>query len=502
MNPNNTEMQYVLRTPLDVRVYQPKLKVSFHTKEKCYHAYGGETNQYGEVLNPMNQVLSIMTNKTLESPAGSFTISLAGSQWRTYLTTNDIVVIEMGYIGEVTTTVMVGLIDSISVRRSVGENGEPTVQTTISGRDFGKLFVKDLLKFYPAIGGKTSSASHFLTEVGWIEMMKVFTADSIMKGTPAVLIDNIMRYIFMKYHDTEWTVYNEMGGGRKGKQTIQAGQIIRYQLGKINFFLPFLFSADQYEGSLWNMLERASIKPFTELWIDVRSPNEAWNPSEVGRAVPHEVEESSSVEKGNLPKGKGFYPGTSFQFGEDGAKVVLCLRETPYSSALRSRLVSHRIDADECHYEDLTKSDGEHYNLFWAGTTVNPLGIDLKKACPPLINESHVKRYGLSPLEVDIEGLEILESEKNKHGKTLETMTKAYTAKLKAWYENNHNYWSGTLEIRGNANIRVGHRVVYRSPSFTKEFYVEGVSHSFNVFEGWTTTLQVTRGMELNELVN
>lgn len=502
-NANIAEKQYIRNSILGATSYKPLIRVSFHTKDKCYHAFGSEKNNLGEPVDPNNQVMSVSTQKTLDSPAGSFTITLAGSQWVTRLTSNDVVVIQMGYVGEAKlTTAMVGLIDKVSRRRSVSGDGIPNVSSSVTGRDFGKLLIKDALKFYPQIGNVTkNSSSYFLTDVGWINLMKVFTSDSIMKGTPAVILDNIMRFIFLKLNDTKWSVFDERG---KKKQTVNAGQVIRYVFGKVNFFLPLMFTADQFEGSLWNMMERASIKPFTELFIDVRDEFEAWKTSEVGRVVPHEVEESSSPDKAKLKSGA--YPSPGFFFGEDRAKVVLVLRETPYDSILRKKLVTHTINMNDVMDEDLSKDDSEHYNLFWAGTTVNALDIDLKRVCPPLLNEANAKRYGLSPLEVEIEGLEILESKKGSQTTTLEGLTKTYTAKLKAWYENNHTYWNGQITLRGNPKIRIGHRVIYKDSGygkeFEREFYVEGVSHSWNLYENFSTSLTLTRGMPIDENVD
>lgn len=499
---NNTEKQYLQITDMHAKEHMPLVRVSFHTKDKCYHVHGKETNKHGESLDPNNQVLYVSTQKSLGSPAGGFTITLAGTQWTSYLTSNDVVVIQMGYAGEKLTTVMVGLIDKVNRRRTIGSDGEPSVNTTVTGRDFGKLFVKDVLKFYPEINGASQgSSNYFLTDVGWVNLIKVFTTDNIMKGTPATVIDNIMRFIFMRFHNTKWTVYEEFGKTMK-KRVVSAGEIIRYTLGKIDFFLPFIFSADQFEGAIWNLMDRASIKPFTELFIDVRDESESWNPSTNGRGVPHSIEQMSSIDKNSLPKENGFYPYPSMQFGEDGAKVTMILRETPFDSVHRKRLVSHVLNQDDVITEDLAQTDEEHYNLFWAGTTVNPLGVDLKRECPPLFNEGDANRYGLSPLEIDIEGLEILPEQAEAHEKTLKDITGTYTAKLKAWYENNHKYWSGMIEFRGNPKVRIGHRLLYPYSAFKKEFYVEAVTQTFNVFEGFTTQANVTRGMNLEENID
>lgn len=499
---NNTEHQYMQTSEMNAEVYPPYIKVSFHTEKECYQTIADQKNRFGEKLDPKYQLLSVNTQKSLENPAGAFTISLAGTQWMTYLKPMDLVVVQMGYLGEKTlTTVMVGLIDNVRRTRSIS-GGTPSVNTTVTGRDFGKLLIKSQLKFYPEIGAVDKNDSKFfLTDVGWVTLMSFFTKDEIVKGTPAVVIDNIMRFLLPKLNDVQWKVYNEQGSTPKPK-TLTVMDIIRYQLARMDFFLPMIMTADSFEGSLWNLMERASIKPFCELFIDVRDDAEIQSNQPKNRLITTSIEEASSVSKSKLPKDQGWYPFPPFQFGEDGAKVVLTLRETPFDSKDKEELKRHVINQEDVLSEDLAISDEEHFNLFWAGTTVNPLGIDLKRVSPPLINEHDVKRYGISPLEVEIEGLEILQSQQSSHGVALEGMSKTYTAKLKAWYENNHKMWNGTLIIRGRAGIRIGHMVDYHAPNLNMEFYVENVAQSFNVFEGWTTTLQVTRGQKINTKVD
>lgn len=477
----NAEMQtFKPATAVAEKVY-PEILVSFHTETACYHARASAAQ------NPNNQIISTNTQKSLDAPAGQFMIDLVGDKWLPRLTSNDVVVIQMGYTGKLN-TVMVGLIDRVQLRKSVDPEGRPSINTHITGRDFGKLFVKNQLKFYPEISGKKAS-EFFLTEVGWLELMKVFTSDSIMKGTPATIIDIVMRYLFPKLHNTKWSLWNETAK-TPSKQSKTALDIVRYQLQSLNFFMPFIFTADQYEGALWNLMERATPKPFAELFIDVRSPEEAENTSSSkNRSVPGTVEKRSDSKYKNLAKGKGFYPHPGFTFGQDKASVVLVLRETPYDTSAKSKLVQHTIPDKDVIREAVEKSDDEHYNLFWAGTTINPLGIDLKRVSPPLLNEADAYRYGLSPLEVEIQGLEITD------GLALEGLSKTYTGKLKEWFQNNHNYLSGTVEIKGKGDIRVGQLAIRDEGGKKTEYYIESVEQNFTVFDGWSTSLQVVRGM-------
>lgn len=486
----SSENQYYKVRSMNAHNNYPVIRVSFHTEDQCYQTLGKID---GTKPSPTNEVLAVTTQKQLSTPAGAFTITLAGVYWLDRLTSNDVVVIQMGYEGTPMDTVMVGLVDD--VRETLTAGPAPTVVTTVTGRDFGKLLVQDNLKFYPEINGASTSAdTFFLTEDGWTELMKVFTNNSIAKGTPSAIIDTIMRYIFTRLNSVSWTVYDETSKTPK-KKVVDVGQVVRYTLEKLNFFMPFIFTADDYEGAIWNLMQRTAPTPFVELFIDTRNPYEVYNTTGKSCVVVGTIDKTSAGHS-KLPKGKGYYPSTAMKFGQDGSEVVLVSRITPFDRVNREKLITHTVGDQDVLSRDLGRSDSEHYNLFWAGTTLNPLGIDLKRVAPPLMNISMVKRYGLSPLEVEIDGLGISDGDQV----ALTDLSKYYTAKLKAWFENNQNYLNGSLTIRGRGGIRIGQRLIYSN--INNEFYVEAVSHTFNVFTDWTTDLTVTRGMGLGTNVD
>jgi len=493
-------MSYVVRFPMNGKRYVPIIRVSFHTETKCYQT-SGKFVGLGGTPDPTDQVLSVTTQKTLKNPAGAFTIQLVGDEWLWRLKSNDLVVIRMGYKAEngkeELDTVMVGLIDTVRRFRTIGENN-PTVTTTITGRDFGKVLIKSMLRFYPELGwNKEKEQKFFLTETGWITLMKAFTNENAIKGSPAKVLDTIMRYILQQIVDVQWTVYDESGAEPIPKK-VELAHILRYNFAQVDLFLPLFMTAQQYEGSIWNLMERASIKPFTELFVDTRDGLEAWNPGTAPRVVNETIEESSSPSKAGKPKAEGGYVSPRFSFGSDNAAVMVALRNTPFDKSAWEKLKTHDLPAEDVISEDLSFSDDEHYNLFWAGTTITPFStLDLKREAPPLINEENVKRYGLSPLEVTIEGMEMLKEKESEQKVKLVGLSQAYSAKLKAWFEHNHEYLSGTMEVRGKGSYRIGQRLLRKG--INREFYIEGVSQSFQVFTGWTTQLALTRGMEIGK---
>lgn len=557
----------------NTRRYLPEVRVSFHTETKCYQAKGRVLNR-GEERDPTYQLLSVSTVKTLSSPSGSFTLTLAGDQWESRLLPNDMVIIRMGYIGETIPTVMVGLIDRIKVSRS-SQGGIPSVTTTVGGRDFGKALIKAMLKFYPEIGGtKTSSDKFFLTQVGWIKMLGIFTEQEMVQGTPDVILSKIMTTVFPKLNNTLWTVYDEKQANPTPRK-MGVTNLISWDFEKTDFFVPFYLTADTFEGSIWNLMERATQRPFTELFIDTYSPNAVPKSVATPTTTTKTVTTTSKVDKyhtvvkndtlwhlagryyknnlrwreiweanktmmiardkrNSYMHGHWIYPGQklripgvtttttsqvvvqtppsssnhSVPLGLENGKISITYRMAPFDLTRWNKLRISLVEAVDIINEDLQRSDDEHYNVFWSGSSLNALGdINIKSVSPPIMNEADTKRYGLSPLEVEFEGLAIDRTNPSKHKVALENLSNKYSKILKAWYENNHKYYSGSLYLRGNPHIRIGERIEYAPKGL--EMYVEGVNQDFNVFTEWATTLTVTRGIlkanknkELKDTIN
>jgi len=498
------------------RNHSPIAQVSFHTEDKLYQARGVIAGTSHDI-DPTNQLLSITTNKMLSSPAGTFSTSLSGDDWfmpngTPKLRPNDLAIIYMGYrapsssvlwidgtshtSSEDLSTVMIGLIDTVTRTRSGGGNGiQPQTTTTVTGRDFGKLLIKSMLKFYPELNWDTTKEQHFfLAQTGWIALLRAFTGADAIVGTPAKILDTIMRSVLKKLVGISWKVYDDnITGSTGGAKTAELGSMLRYRFAATDFSIPFYMTVQQYEGSVWNLMERVNLRPFTELFIDTRDRWEVdWGDGHAQQLVTEICEESSDMAKGQLSddKGKWAYPATMFG-KKDGAQAVVTFRNTPFTKDLWAKLRSHEILEEDIISESLSYSDNENYNIFWAGTTLTPFAstFDLKRVNPPMINEDNVKRYGLSALEVQIEGLQLTDVTQTI---ALTTMAKSLNQKLRDWFEHNNEYLSGTLVIRGKGDLKIGQKLIHKSIGM--EFYIEGVSQSYQVYGEWHTTAQVTRG--------
>lgn len=511
---NNEQNSYINKVEQGATRYKPVARVSFHTEDKCYKvkgiSKGAEASQ-----DPTDQLLSINTVKLMDSPAGTFSVTLQGAWWfenngKKVLKSNDLVIIEMGYMAEdkVVTwldgtthtsevdmdTVMVGLVDTVTRTRNGGGSGmSPNVQVTVTGRDFGKLLIKAMLKFYPQLGAGGDDNKFFLTETGWLALTRVFTNENAIKGSPAKIIDNILRFILKKILVMKWKVYDQSDTSYK---VVDFTSIIRYKLAETNFFIPFYMTAQDYEGSVWNLMSKVNLQPFTEMFIDTRDKWDVANSDGIAMSVNETVEEDSSEAKGKLTDeaGKWAYPAVTF--GEsDGGQVLLTYRNTPFDKASWNKLRTHEVEEKDVTQESLSYSDNENYNLFWAGSTLTPFNdLNLKAVSPPLINKDNVTRYGLQPLEVTVEGLELDKSQESSQKIALAGLSSTLNTKLKDWFEKNSEYLSGNLTMRGRGDIKIGRRLHYKE--MDKYFYIEGVTQNFEVYGNWETQVTLTRGQD------
>lgn len=452
----------------------PICRISIHSGEELYSI----TPNVEE--NPNSRVLSITTSKTLNSPAGSFTIVLAGSGLFGKIGSQNIVVIELGRKNQIADTIMVGLIDEVRLSRTVGSNNQKELRTVINGRDFGKVFLKAFIKWLPVLGTDKFPLEALTSSDGQLmQMLKFYTRSEQQQGSPAMIIqqaiDSVLHAV-MGFNIKYW---------RDNKlQDIGLKELVRYRLGKTNFILDVWTSMGSYEGALWNFMTSVENKPFFELFIDTIDDNET---KYVGDMLKQSKVERDSYKSGDF----------SATFGEDNAKIILYLRETPFDEDNWKDLRTVFIDDSQILSEDLGYGDHENYNMFLVNPKMTILGEDIYRSyVRPEYDAENVKKYGISFMERSVDGVFAKDDGSLDVGMT-ET-GKTLTKKLKSWYEKNLTYLNGSIKLQGLGGARVGMKLINLDTGY--EYYIEGVSQNFDVFSSWSTSLQVTRGQKISKI--
>lgn len=472
---------------LTVQHFLPRCELEFHTPVSFYSVEGKAEGK----ADPSDDMISVSTSKSLGSSAGTFTIDLTYKNFGTWgnpetwydrLNPMDLVVIKMGKnnTGKLD-TVMVGLIDEVRRVRSMPPNGEsPTRKVRINGRDFGKVFLKAMLKFFPQLDDGTLPLELLDGNETLLGLKEFFMSEEFEYGTPAQLIYKGITKILHNLMMFEATTYNTTS---KQPVITTLKEILRFKLCRTSNQIPFINTLAEYEGSFWNFIESAVNQPFFELFVDTRTNDE------IAEMVPSSIVEYDSY-------GIGAFEQT---WGDDNSKVCLFLRPTPFDQSNWDTLTTHTLSDADIMDEDLGRSDHENQNMWRVRPAVNILGTEVyDREVKPVLDIDNVKRYGISYYEPELYGLSA-EQDSEKWADIVK-YGDALSQKLKTWYWRNIWFENGSLTIAGNAKIKVGQRVRNPDEYHNHIYYVEGVSQSFVNRQSWTTTIQVTRGQDYTKM--
>lgn len=192
-----------------------------------------------------------------------------------------------------------------------------------------------------------------------------------------------------------------------------------------------------YAGSLWNFIKEISNSPFNETYWEI-------------------IDE----------------------------KPNMIHRRTPFNKSDWISLTRTTVQDCDIVSDNTGRSDLETYTVYSVNQTL--LGEEYTNVYPPLWYPPYYSKYGISQLQVHT----IYEA---VTGDTQDAMRQYYLDLFNFNIKNNV-FSNGTIVVKGKANYHVGERIIIESENM--EYYVESVSHSFNCYGTWTTSLGVTRGIE------
>lgn len=193
-----------------------------------------------------------------------------------------------------------------------------------------------------------------------------------------------------------------------------------------------------YLGSIWNFLKEIGNSPFNETYWEVNS-----------------------------------------------GKPTLIHRETPFNKNKWTSLPKEIIEDYDIVNDGIGRSDLETYTLF---RLTYAFDDTLSAGYNPLWYKPFYAKYGLAILEISTPYLTMDGDSTNTES------IKGFLIDLFNWNIKNNIFMNGNLSVKGAAKYKVGTRVILHSENL--EFYVESVTHSFNIYGSWTTTLGLTRGIE------
>lgn len=447
-------------------------------------------------------------NKTLSSPSGQFSFTLPNDRdWKEYIKigswcliymTNDgklelpsnnapTVSLGNGNLQGITVNLSklkskrqylrcIGYIETVRARGTVGQEiGEFDVDYVVSGRDFGSIY-------------ENTEIWHNRTQ---FEETLLLSADAFIRSPNGYhTVDNLLKLL----HDlmlapekiskdlgkqsltsigTQWLLPTEMltslGINISGDTFFgKIPDLLNFESTNATF--PVESPLALLNGVVWQRLRAHSIEPFHELYPEL---DDTGYPKLNFRPIPWRI--------------------------SDGAKfpsLATNVKKFGDSDYFNLVLLS---DLDILSF-DLGEDDHNRFNLFWPIVKTSSVTVEDNPA--PIKDEKSINRYGLRIMSSEVNANVTLGTEKLQY-----ELIQEYIELFKEYWDKAFNFESGTLEIIGNNEIKVGKIIDFDENvpyNGNKLFYIEGYSDNFIVDENgsasWTQSITVTRGIDRKKL--
>lgn len=415
--------------------------------------------------------------------------------------------------------VMIGIIDDISRRMSIGADGKPTRMFLITGRDFGAYLVDHKIWYdnipvagrqeqFTLIGGLATfgvigdqSPSKIIEDV-----VKKYFVEILNKKLEG--IDNVFKFVDGDTITDKFIASSEESGGGLSLTTY------------CNYF-PISFAPWNYQGDLYTFIKTFASYPFNELFVDTGDRN-------VILGAPRSLSGNNWVYQdiyrdSNFNKGEGLdkplYKKGTRNISLKSKNAYIILRPTPFddeyfglspndlpSLLTMQDLQETKIDIDDGDIlsKDLKKGRNNIPSIYSVIPTSGSL-IDFQGNAfiAPEYDERALRRYGFNYMQVKLDGFNTFANNFAKSGTNgVDGICSKLQKKLKSWYSVSDILLSGVFVIKGNENVRIGNRLDYNSlagkieePYEEGYYYIIGVEHSYSFGGAFTTTINVDRGV-------
>lgn len=430
-------------------------------------------------------VESVQTNKLLGAPAGTMTAVLKQGGGEDALDLDDVIQdddwfdIVFTRHGE-PTHVMRGLVDNVAKSVSRDANGATTKTWTVSGTDFGKVWMRTSVFFNRYLG----------EDVGGGLTLKTFAGMNAIFGDPAKTVQAFLIGFLTTLQErgnASWTLPKDMVVNQPPESYLaEAPFVFSETFDPVNYFAKFVrFNQDGFSGVperhaigahtidfqngvLWDLAQQWSDAQFCEMFVDLLD----W-------ATGALIDPEQSLAIDNTVMGVVFRD-RPFPTSANGQAV----QDSPWFKLPRTELIPQDITS-----KNVLRSGEERKNAFFAQPKYsaenanNQLDLSL-----PLWDKADIKRHGMR--RMDFSSSYVAEAD------NLLGLTTIQRERMRDWFALNPYYYAGTLVLgRLFPNIRVGTRlrVAGASEDLDEEYYVEGVSHSYRWGDA-SSLVQVTRG--------
>ena len=445
----------------------------------------------------VNPVVSMSYRKTNNTPCGAFTLSLAPTEkWDRRIRPGDWMLIYLNNGRQTHDSLRcVGIVDSILEDEKIDPStGARLVTYIVNGKDHGKIFERYNIWINPWVSDAIRQGELMWKLTGQIAGNPSFVADLFIR---IFLGDNVLNEVagmeditkplqqwyvpkgFASYLGTRGRGVSDPLGLGVYSESDEPKRFVHMMKRNIDKNLDGnykIFDGDFFD-TLWNVIHKYSNPNINEMFCEIDDsgwPDEIEYPAFYLRPIPFTFKNFSTPVSGvlrflDLPSveiGGSTIIGHSLGFNDTGRNNVFLLASTaldletgvdPVPSITQLRMVDKGI---------------------------------------PFLNSASCKRYGTSIYYRYTQYVQL--------GNNFNlSLLKNWNYLIKHWWENVPYFENGTITIAANPNVRLGKRLtvtdgplLYNFKDGTvKSYYIEGYQDSWNYLGLWTQTVEVTRGV-------
>lgn len=448
-----------------------------------------------------NNLTAINFSKDLNSPSGSFEITLDSSRdwrrvirrgtWATIFMSNE-ENIPLADIPDPQFLRTLCYIERISERIQEDEDGSRDLTYVVTGRDFGKIYEdteiwQNYFKFEKTLS-QTLSATLTLENISTTDKLLDLGHKLFFSAKDDIAGNATIAEIAQQWLMPEALLVDLDLKTRTGTQ----GPFFGHIQGLLNFSptntsIPITNPMAAINGNAWAKLKEWSVEPLNELFCEL---NSIGAPQLTYRPIPWGISQ------------KG-YPTL--------AKNISTYRKLAEDSNLI-------ISNEEITFVDIGEDEHNRYNHFFGWSSAqrhsqfdNISELQNKVSATgrsyPYVKRASVMRHGFKPMHTELNTI-TYSVKRSKNGKVNTKLLLEYNEVLYDYWSPAVFFESGSVSIVGRNDIKIGQAIIFEKGAKGKlggkVFYVEGYSDEYLVDEDgkktWFQNLQLTRGIEAAKL--
>jgi len=406
-------------------------------------------------------------------------------------------------------------IDRVGVNTSVDQNGAFNIHYDVSGRDYGLIYEETTLWFnkfkngslnFPKIAVKISHKA--LAKGGFSPLVPTLleTVHDLFYAPHRIINGKTPEDKQIVTSGTQWllpkAMLDKLEVEVENSQSYYGNIKGLFNFAKTAFTQPLQPALEYIKGTAWGKLKELSVTPFHELFPEL---DDDGHPKLNFRPIPWGIDQRG-------------YP----QFAPFVEPYVNLLDSDKFPN---SRVDLNAIDLISFNLGEDNHSRYNHFltdlhgSVFYPNGTIGILSKSKSKHPEgrifPFLRKGEVQRHGFRPQHVNVNAISFNLDEGANPAKKKKKGGLPKTDQLIEVNEIFLDYWdnavffeAGSLSMIGKNDTRVGKVLLidkdipYMS---NKMFYIEGYTDEFiiepNGSTMWTQTLQLTRGIELSDLL-